>query len=46
MPDDHDLVDEVWAGLRTRIEQIFADVTLDDLCQRKRQRSGEVMYYI
>lgn len=46
MPEDHDLVDEVWAGMRTRIEQIFADVTLDDLCQRKRQRSGGVMYYI
>lgn len=46
VPEDHDLVDEVWAELRGRIEQILAEVTLDDLCQRKRQRSGDVMYYI
>jgi Rrf2 family protein len=45
-PDDHDLVDETWAGLRGRIEAILAETTLDDLCQRKRQRSGGVMYYI
>jgi Rrf2 family protein len=45
-PDDHALVDEVWASMRSRIEQIFAELTLDDLLQRKRQRSGEVMYYI
>lgn len=46
VPEDHELVDEVWAGLRARIEQILAETTLDDLCQRKRQRSGSVMYYI
>lgn len=45
-PDDHDLIDETWAGLRARIEGILAELTLDDLCQRKRQRSGGVMYYI
>lgn len=45
-PEDHDLVDEIWATLRGRIEQILVEVTLDDLCQRKRQRSGGVMYYI
>jgi Rrf2 family cysteine metabolism transcriptional repressor len=45
-PDDHELVDETWAALRGRIEQILSAITLDDLCQRKRQRSGGVMYYI
>lgn len=45
-PEDHDLVDEIWAELRGRIEQLLGETTLDDLCQRKRQRSGSVMYYI
>ncbi len=46
MPEDHDLVTEVWTTLRSRIEQILAERTLDDLCQRKRERLGNVMYYI
>jgi Rrf2 family transcriptional regulator, cysteine metabolism repressor len=45
-PDDHALVDEAWAELRTRIERTLAETTLDELCQRKRQRAGNVMYYI
>jgi Rrf2 family cysteine metabolism transcriptional repressor len=45
-PDDHLLVDRVWDELRGRIEQLLAETTLDDLCQRKRQQSGDVMYYI
>jgi Rrf2 family transcriptional regulator, cysteine metabolism repressor len=45
-PEDHDLVDDVWGELRGRLEGILASLTLDDLCQRKRQRSGNVMYYI
>jgi Rrf2 family protein len=45
-PEDHDIVDETWAALRQRIEGLLAETTLDDLCQRKRQRSGGVMYYI
>lgn len=45
-PDDHELVDELWSELRGRIEQVLAGITLDDLCQRKRQRAGNVMYYI
>jgi Rrf2 family protein len=45
-PEDHELVDETWAALRARLEQILSAITLDDLCQRKRQRSGGVMYYI
>jgi Rrf2 family cysteine metabolism transcriptional repressor len=46
VPEDHDLVDEVWVGLRGRLESLLAEMTLDDLCQRKRQRSGNAMYYI
>jgi Rrf2 family cysteine metabolism transcriptional repressor len=45
-PEDQELVDETWAALRARLEQILSAITLDDLCQRKRQRSGGVMYYI
>lgn len=45
-PEDHDLVDELWGELREQIARVLAGVTLDDLCQRKRQRSGDVMYYI
>jgi Rrf2 family protein len=45
-PEDHDLVDALWVDLREQINKVFAAVTLDDLCQRKRQRSGDVMYYI
>lgn len=46
VPEDHDLIDEVWVGLRARLESLLAEITLDDLCQRKRQRLGNVMYYI
>lgn len=46
VPEDHDLVDEVWVDLRARLEGLLAELTLDDLCQRKRQRSGNAMYYI
>lgn len=45
-PEDHDLVDEVWVELRARLEGLLGELTLDDLCQRKRKRSGNVMYYI
>lgn len=45
-PEDHELIDEVWNDLRTRIEALLTQTTLDDLCQRKRQRSGSLMYYI
>jgi len=47
VPEDHDLIDEVWSELlRAQIEAILGRTTLDDLCQRKRQRAGSVMYYI
>jgi Rrf2 family protein len=45
-PDDHVLIDRLWDELRGRIELLLAETTLDDLCQRKRQQSGDVMYYI
>lgn len=45
-PDDYALISAVWDGLRGQIEQLLAATTLDDLCQRKRQQSGDVMYYI
>lgn len=45
-PEDHELIDEVWNDLRARIEALLTQTTLDDLCQRKRQRSGSLMYYI
>ncbi|MBP1467786.1 Rrf2 family transcriptional regulator [Candidatus Chloroploca sp. M-50] len=46
MPEDHEVVSEVWVDLRTRMERMLRETTLDDLCQRKRQRTGNVMYYI
>jgi Rrf2 family transcriptional regulator, cysteine metabolism repressor len=46
VPEDHALVDTIWAELRGQIEQILAATSLEDLCQRKRDRSGNVMYYI
>ncbi len=45
-PDDEILVDAVWDGIREQIEAILLKITLDDLCQRKRQQRGGVMYYI
>lgn len=45
-PMDRDLVREVWDGAREILERYLASITLEDLCQRKAQRSGAVMYYI
>ncbi|NTW01956.1 MAG: Rrf2 family transcriptional regulator [Oscillochloris sp.] len=46
VPEDYDLVDEIWAGLRNKLELVLTAITLDTLCQRKRQHAGNVMYYI
>ncbi|NJN18708.1 MAG: Rrf2 family transcriptional regulator [Oscillochloris sp.] len=46
VPEDHRLIDDLWGEMRETIAQQLAAVSLDDLCQRKRHRSGEVMYYI
>ncbi len=45
-PLDRELMRDVWDTLRATIERHLASITLDDLCQRKRARVGEVMYYI
>ncbi|PDW00387.1 RrF2 family transcriptional regulator [Candidatus Chloroploca asiatica] len=46
VPEDVALVNEVWTELRGRLEAMLATITLDDICQRKRQHSEQVMYYI
>ena len=43
---DRAIIRDVWGGARDTIETYFRGITLDDLCQSKRRRSGEVMYYI
>lgn len=45
-PEDAEYVHEVWDQLRTTIETTLQATTLEDLCQRKRQRTGYLMYYI
>lgn len=45
-PVDREIVREVWCGMRDQLERYLASITLDELWQRKRQRIGEVMYYI
>jgi Rrf2 family protein len=45
-PEDRAIVDGIWADLRQHLERYLADLSLEDLCQRKRQHSGQVMYYI
>jgi Rrf2 family protein len=45
-PLDRELMRDVWDTMRATIEHHLANITLDDLCQRKRTRVGEVMYYI
>jgi Rrf2 family transcriptional regulator, cysteine metabolism repressor len=45
-PEDYALITAVWSDLRASLEQQLSAITLEDLCQRKRQRSGDVMYYI
>src|SRR5512145_2323502 len=45
-PIDRELVREVWCATREVLERYLSGITLEDICLRKRQRSGEVMYYI
>jgi Rrf2 family protein len=45
-PDDGEFVREVWDQLRELIEDALHNITLEDLRQRKNQRTGHVMYYI
>jgi len=46
VPEDDALIDELWSSLRGRVALLLAEITLDDLLQRKRQQAGNVMYYI
>ena len=43
---DSTLIGEVWSELRAVIEGHLSDITLADLCQRKRQVLDTPMYYI
>lgn len=43
---DNLLVREVLDELRGLIESHLSGLTLEELCQRKRQREGHLMYYI
>jgi Rrf2 family transcriptional regulator, cysteine metabolism repressor len=45
-PVDREVIREVWLGARGALEGYLAGLTLDDLLQRKRSHSGEVMYHI
>jgi Rrf2 family protein len=45
-PVDRALVRDVWGGAREALESYLGGITLEELCHRKRQRVGEVMYYI
>jgi Rrf2 family protein len=45
-PEDGEFINEVWDELRATIEATLHSITLEDLCQRKRQRTGHMMYYI
>lgn len=45
-PDDCTYVRAIWGQLRHEIETTLQSITLEDLCQRKRQNTGYMMYYI
>jgi len=45
-PADREVIRELWDELRAVLEQRLASITIEDLVQRKRERAGEVMYYI
>lgn len=46
VPLDRELIREVWCELRDQIHAYLGNLTLEDLYQRKRQRTGANMYYI
>ena len=45
-PVDRDLLRDVWCETRDVLQRYLGGLTLEDLCQRKRQRTDAVMYYI
>ena len=42
-PADRELVRDIWCGMREALEHYLTGTTLDDLCQRKRQRATDAM---
>lgn len=46
MTVDREIVREVWCDMRQVLEAHLSHLTLEDLCQRKRQRTGAIMYHI
>ncbi len=45
-PEDEEIIAAVWMDIRSVIEKHLRGKTLEDLCQAKRERTGNVMYYI
>ncbi len=43
---DATLLNEIWGELRAEVEQHLSEITIADLCQRKRQELDSPMYYI
>lgn len=43
---DREIVRDVWCEMRQVLESYLGHLTLEDLCQRKRQRTGAIMYHI
>lgn len=43
---DGTLISDVWSDLRVVVESHLSNITLADLCQRKRQQLDSPMYYI
>ncbi len=43
---DREIIRAIWYQARAELEHFFGAITLEDLLQRKRERSGEIMYYI
>jgi hypothetical protein len=39
-------VDALWGELRDRLDELFAELTLQERCRRKRQGVERAMYYI
>jgi Rrf2 family protein len=45
-PEDRAIIDGVWGEVRAHLVAYLNGLTLEDLCQRKRRNSEQVMYYI
>lgn len=45
-PEDWSILATVWLNLRKTIEAHLEAITLEDLCQRKRDKRGNIMYHI